>query len=65
MGNRTVPKHIAQFVSWEAFQIWVLPLFSVPVTVVIGWLSDLLVVSYLAWSRLHVRDGHYRFAAFR
>ncbi len=42
MRNWTVPKRIAQFVSWEAFQIWVLPLFSVPVTVVIGWLSDLL-----------------------
>ena len=41
MRNWTAPKSIAQFVSWEAFQIWVLPLFSVPVTVVIGWLSDL------------------------
>ena len=40
MRNWTAPKSIAQFISWEAFQIWVLPLFSVPVTVVIGWLSD-------------------------
>ncbi len=33
-------KGILRFFGWEAFQAWVLPSLSVPVAVVIGWLSS-------------------------